>query len=137
MTAYGFTAANPKAIDIDQSVLEVGTGKVVSIVAGQDPVVLNVDPGIRMTGAIIRAPEGQINVVGVASTGEINVPICSALCRYICRLSLMCVDVSCNQRKFEKNGQSRAKFMGERLQAPVSDAQILDFLNLEYSSYVN
>ena len=52
--------------------LKVGTGKTISIVSGQERIVLDAVTGLRITGGSLLAPEGQVNLVSVASAGEVE-----------------------------------------------------------------
>nr|MBI3611845.1 filamentous hemagglutinin N-terminal domain-containing protein [Nitrospirota bacterium] len=63
-TAFGFTNSHPAPISIEGSVLMVPTGQSISLIGGD----------ITMTGGSLTAPSGQINLVSVASPGEILIP---------------------------------------------------------------
>ncbi len=61
-SAFGFLNNNPAAISIQGSLLQVPVGKTVSMVGG----------GIDITGGLLWAPGGRINLTSVASPGEIS-----------------------------------------------------------------
>jgi filamentous hemagglutinin family protein len=80
VAAFGFLGNNPAAIAIQGSTLQVAQGQSLSLVGGNqgfiatDPDTGNPIPvpgGITMTGGKLSAPGGQINVVSVASPGEV------------------------------------------------------------------
>ena len=60
-SAFGFVNANPNAITIKESQLSVPERETLSLVGG----------GIEITGGNLRAPSGQINLVSVASAGDV------------------------------------------------------------------
>jgi filamentous hemagglutinin family protein len=73
-TAFGFLDTTPAPISKQQSVLEVQNGKTLSFIGGD----LTIEDK-HFTGqenAMLNAPDGQINLVSVASAGE--VPVVSA-----------------------------------------------------------
>ena len=84
VAAFGFTASNPVSITIEGSTLMVGQGQTLSIVGGnkpfnktiqEDPLIEQPVPsGVTVTGSTLSAPGGQIQVVSVASPGEVLVP---------------------------------------------------------------
>ena len=82
VAAFGFLGSNPAAIAIQGSTLQVAQGQSLSLVGGNkgfnytDPDTGNLAPvavpgGVTMTGGKLLAPGGQINVVSVASPGEV------------------------------------------------------------------
>jgi filamentous hemagglutinin family protein len=83
VAAFGFTASNPVSITLEGSTLMVGQGQTLSIVGGnkpfnktiqEDPLTEPVPSGVTVTGGMLSAPGGQINLVSVASPGEVLVP---------------------------------------------------------------
>ena len=83
VAAFGFTASNPVSITIEGSTLMVGQGQTLSIVGGnkpfnktiqENPFEQPVPSGVTVTGGTLSAPGGQINLVSVASPGEVLVP---------------------------------------------------------------
>lgn len=80
VAAFGFLGANPAAISVRGSTLQVSQGQTLSFVGGNqgftytDPdngSTTSVPNGITMTGGKLSAPGGQINLASVASPGEI------------------------------------------------------------------
>ena len=80
VAAFGFLGADPAAIAIQGSTLQVAQGKSLSLVGGNkgftatDPdngQAIEVPGGITMTGGKLLAPGGQINIASVASPGEV------------------------------------------------------------------
>ncbi len=72
--AFGFLSANPAAISLDRSVLTVPDGQTLSIIGG-DINVQNDPTSPTYYGATyytLSAPGGRINLVSVASPGEVN-----------------------------------------------------------------
>ncbi len=64
VAAFGFLGPNPAAITIQESVLEVPTGKTLSLIGGDT----------EITGGpfgFISAPSGRIQIASVASSGEV------------------------------------------------------------------
>ncbi|WP_420266835.1 beta strand repeat-containing protein [Candidatus Magnetominusculus dajiuhuensis] len=59
-SAFGFLTSNPAGVTVTGALLQVPTGKTISIVAGD----------INITNGYLYAPGGQINLASVASTGE-------------------------------------------------------------------
>lgn len=59
--AFGFLSSNPAAIAFDNSFLSVPVAQTLSVVGGN----------ITVTGGSLSAPSGQINLVSVASPGEV------------------------------------------------------------------
>ncbi|MBI3801587.1 MAG: filamentous hemagglutinin N-terminal domain-containing protein, partial [Deltaproteobacteria bacterium] len=59
--AFGFLSSNPAPITIQGSSLKVPEGKTLSVVGGD----------LQITGGSLSAPHGQINLVSVASAGEV------------------------------------------------------------------
>jgi filamentous hemagglutinin family protein len=81
VAAYGFLGSNPAAIAIEGSQLTVATGTGLSLVGGNRRFNYtnpdtgetgSVPDGVTMTGGRLSAPDGQINIVSVASAGEIS-----------------------------------------------------------------
>jgi filamentous hemagglutinin family protein len=81
VAAFGFLGPNPAAIAIQGSTLKVAQGQSLSLVGGNqgfmatDPDTGNPIPvpgGITMTGGTLSALGGQINLVSVASAGEVS-----------------------------------------------------------------
>lgn len=65
VVAFGFTGPEPpESIEVQGSILQVPEGKSLSLVGGH----------ITIQAANLRAPGGQINLVSVASPGEVLVP---------------------------------------------------------------
>src|SRR6266852_1280814 len=64
VTAFGCFSSNPAGITIQGSALSVDPGESVSVVGGD----------ITITGGTLSAPKGQINLVSVASPGEVLSP---------------------------------------------------------------
>ncbi len=86
-SAFGFSASNPfTGISVNSTTLRVDPGKVISIIGGdpdglpqsnpQGAMVVDTQPGILVSGSAskIIAPGGQINLVSVASKGEVAMP---------------------------------------------------------------
>lgn len=80
VAAFGFLGSNPAAISIQGSTLLVAEGKSLSFVGGNqgftatDPdsaSPISVPGGITVTGGSLSASGGQINLVSVASAGEL------------------------------------------------------------------
>jgi filamentous hemagglutinin family protein len=80
VVAFGFLGPNPAAIAIRGSNFSVPTAQAISLVGGNqgftypDPDTGNtasVPDGITITGGTLSAPTGQINMVSVASVGEV------------------------------------------------------------------
>jgi filamentous hemagglutinin family protein len=72
--AFGFLSANPAAISLDRSVLTVPDGQTLSIIAG-DISIQNDPTSPTYNGSTyytLSAPGGRINLVSVASPGEVN-----------------------------------------------------------------
>jgi filamentous hemagglutinin family protein len=72
VAAFGFLGANPAAITVQGSQLSVSEGKAMSLVGGN----IDVAAGSNLNGGtprppLLSAPGGQINLVSVASRGEI------------------------------------------------------------------
>ncbi len=63
--AFGFTVPRPVAISIQGSTLQVASGQSLSIIGG------NIDITQAGTGALLRAPSGQIVLASVGSAGEV------------------------------------------------------------------
>ncbi|MBF0457760.1 MAG: filamentous hemagglutinin N-terminal domain-containing protein [Nitrospirae bacterium] len=59
-SAFGFLTGNPAGATVTGALLQVPTGKTISIAAGD----------ITITNGYLYAPGGQINIASVASTGE-------------------------------------------------------------------
>ncbi|MDF0644568.1 MAG: filamentous hemagglutinin N-terminal domain-containing protein [Nitrospira sp.] len=81
VASFGFLGSNPAAIAIQGSQLAVATGTGLSLVGGKtgftftDPdtgLTASAPDGVTMTGGSLSAPSGQINLVSVASAGEIS-----------------------------------------------------------------
>ncbi|TKB71378.1 MAG: filamentous hemagglutinin N-terminal domain-containing protein [Nitrospira sp.] len=75
VVAFGFTSLEPPApITVQGSILQVSEGQSLSLVGGD----VTVQAGTLTDGtpqtAVLRAPGGQINLVSVASPGEVLVP---------------------------------------------------------------
>jgi filamentous hemagglutinin family protein len=83
VAAFGFTVSNPVSITLEGSTLTVGEGQTLSIVGGNKPfnktiqenplIEQPVPSGVTVTGGRLSAPGGQINLVSVASPGEMLV----------------------------------------------------------------
>ena len=78
-TAFGFLGSNPVRISVDRSSLQVGTGKTLSLVGGEAPFSGQTEVGLKIVGLgagsttpSLRAPSGQVQVVSVASAGEVT-----------------------------------------------------------------
>ena len=84
VAAFGFTASNPVSITLEGSTLMVGQGKTLSFIGGNAPFLKTISEaplveepvpsGVTVTGGSLLAPGGQINLVSVASPGEVLVP---------------------------------------------------------------
>jgi filamentous hemagglutinin family protein len=84
VAAFGFSAPDPVSITLEGSTLMVGQGQTLSIVGGnkpfnktiqEDPLIEQAVPsGVTVTGGALSAPGGTINLVSVASPGEVLVP---------------------------------------------------------------
>ncbi|TKB59021.1 MAG: filamentous hemagglutinin N-terminal domain-containing protein [Nitrospira sp.] len=75
VVAFGFTSLEPPApITVQGSLLQVPEGKALSLVGGD--ITLQAEPfeDGTMQAANLRAPGGQLNLVSVASPGEVLVP---------------------------------------------------------------
>jgi filamentous hemagglutinin family protein len=74
VTAFGFLSTTAAAIAIQNSKLEVGNGKAISLIGGNGTFLTDggeIQPGITMTGGTLSAPGGEIRLVSVASPGEV------------------------------------------------------------------
>src|SRR5215831_18924749 len=72
VAAFGFLGSNPGAITVQGSQLAVTPGQSISLVGGNITVQSGVlDDGVTIHPARLGAPGGQINLVSVASAGEI------------------------------------------------------------------
>ena len=77
VASFGFTSPRPMAIVVQGSTLAVPIGHSLSLVGGNgtfpdlDNTSVDVAAGVTMTGGTLSAPGGQINVVSVASAGEV------------------------------------------------------------------
>jgi filamentous hemagglutinin family protein len=71
VAAFGFLGSNPAAIEVQGSQLTLATGKGLSLVGGNITVRSDPDTGVP---PLISAPSGQINLVSVASAGEVLFP---------------------------------------------------------------
>ena len=69
-STFGFLSSGLNNIDI-QSTLKVGTGEATSIVGAQQRSMGKEDPGVKIENGSIIAPNGQINIVSVSSSGEV------------------------------------------------------------------
>lgn len=82
VTAFGFLKANPAAIAVQGSMLQVGAGTAISVIGGTRTFLTEegntVLPGVTMTDGTLSAPSGQINLISVASPGEILIPTMEA-----------------------------------------------------------
>ena len=81
VAAFGFLGSNPAAISVQGSQLTVANGTGLSLVGGnhgfnyKNPdtsIPASVPDGMTMTGGMLSALGGQINIVSVASAGEIS-----------------------------------------------------------------
>lgn len=81
VAAFGFIGTNPAAISVQGSFLSVQPGQSVSLVGGNhgfsytDPdtgAIASVPGGVTITGGGLSASSGQINLVSVASAGEVS-----------------------------------------------------------------
>src|SRR2546428_9912100 len=77
--AFGFLNPNPAAITVDGSILQVGLGQTISLVGGNRTFTREdtgemVPGGVTVTGGQLSAPSGHINLVSVASPGEVLFP---------------------------------------------------------------
>ncbi len=72
ISAFGFSS-NPQPISIENSFLEVATNKTLSLVAGNDSLETNNLPGISVKNGQLMAEGGRINIVSIASAGEVTV----------------------------------------------------------------
>lgn len=63
-TAFGFTSSTPAPITFENTLLSVPAGQTLSVVGGD----------ITVTGGTLSEPGGQINLVSVASPGEVVLP---------------------------------------------------------------
>ncbi|HLC02336.1 MAG TPA: filamentous hemagglutinin N-terminal domain-containing protein, partial [Anaerolineales bacterium] len=76
--AFGFLNPNPTRIAITGSRLQVPTGQTLSIVGGEAPFAGEVETGLKVTGPstaatpTLLAPGGRIQLVSVASPGEVT-----------------------------------------------------------------
>ena len=80
VTAFGFLGSNPAAIAVQGTQLTMADGTGLSLIGGSqgffyiDPDTGNqasVPDGVTVTGGMLSAPDGEINLVSVASPGEI------------------------------------------------------------------
>ena len=60
-STFGFLAEHPSGVTIQGATLSVGEGQSLSVVAGD----------VDITGGTLEAPAGQVNVVNVASSGQV------------------------------------------------------------------
>ena len=75
VVAFGFTGPEPPApITVQGSMLQVPEGQALSLVGGDITVQAETFEDGTMQAANLRAPGGQINLVSVASPGEVLVP---------------------------------------------------------------
>jgi filamentous hemagglutinin family protein len=81
VAAFGFLGNNPSAIAIQGSTLQMAQGQSFTLVGGNngftttDPDTgspINVQGGVTIVGGMLSAPSGQINIISVASPGEIS-----------------------------------------------------------------
>lgn len=81
VVAFGFLGSNPAAIAVQGSQLTVANGTSLSLIGGNrgfeytDPdtgVTGSVAGGVTMTGGMLSAPSGQVNLVSVASPGQVS-----------------------------------------------------------------
>src|SRR5207245_10429123 len=76
--ACGFLDPNPAASALQGSTLQVGEGQTLSVVGGSRTFMRDegdtVPSGVTVTGGALSAPSGQINLVSVASPGEVLLP---------------------------------------------------------------
>ena len=80
--ALGFTNSNPASITVDAvdgAFFKVPAGQTISLVGGnrtftRDDTGETVPAGVTITGGTLNAPSGQINLVSVASQGEVLLP---------------------------------------------------------------
>src|SRR5688572_25997630 len=77
--AFGFVSANPVRISVDGSSLQVASGKTLSLVGGEAAFPGETDTGLRIAGVApgsttptLRAPSGTVQIVSVASPGEVT-----------------------------------------------------------------
>jgi len=72
VAAYGFLGSDPGAITVQGSQLSVTPGQSISLVGGDITIQSGVlDDGVTVQPARLTAPGGQINLVSVASPGEV------------------------------------------------------------------
>jgi filamentous hemagglutinin family protein len=76
--AFGFLSANPTRITISGSSLQVPTGETLSVVGGEAPFAGQTESGLKIAGVAagsatptLRAPSGRVQVVSVASPGDV------------------------------------------------------------------
>ena len=75
VVAFGFTSSEPPAsIIVQGSMLQVPEGQALSLVGGDITVQAETFQDGTMQAANLRAPGGQLNLVSVASPGEVLVP---------------------------------------------------------------
>jgi filamentous hemagglutinin family protein len=83
VAAFGFLGSNSAAISVEGSTLTVDPGQSISLVGGNQGFnypnpdtgeAVFVASGVTMTGGTLSAPAGQINLVSVASPGEVLYP---------------------------------------------------------------
>ncbi len=78
VTAFGFLNSNPAAIAVKGSNMAVPNGQTLSLVGGNrtfpdpDNPSVSVPSGVTMTGGSLSTPGGRINIVSVASGGEVG-----------------------------------------------------------------
>ena len=74
IAAFGFLGSNPAAIAVHGSTLTVGPSQSISLIGGNKGFSyanVSVPDGVTVTGGRLLAQDGQMNIVSVASPGEI------------------------------------------------------------------
>ena len=73
VAAFGFLGSNPAAIAVQGSQLTMANGTGLSLIGGNQGFT-SVPDGVSVTGGTLSATNGEINLVSVASPGEILLP---------------------------------------------------------------
>src|SRR5262249_45115106 len=78
VSAFGFLSQNPAGITIQESKLRVSNGRAISLVGGDVTIVDQNNNPRLFTGGVtstLAAPSGTVNLVSVASSGEVPINV--------------------------------------------------------------